>query len=130
VCVRFSVARNFVVVLCQQLEEEEKNERDTNGKKKKKKKKKENHHQIDDHISVVEDTVCDCLLQLDISHSRHVLGKHRRKRDDTQKAGANVKKRRLRKKVRDYGRSLLSQRERGRGGITKKRIIPFHFSST
>jgi hypothetical protein len=88
----------------------------------------------DDYIFVVDDSVYDCLLKLDIFHSRHVLGKRgriqQRKRDDTQKTGANKKKRGLRKKVRDYGRSLLSQRERGRGGITKKRIIPFHFSST
>jgi len=81
----------------------------------------------DDHIFVVDDTVHDCLLKLDIFHSRHVLGKRgritERKRDDTQKTGANEKKRGLRKKVRDYGRSLLLQRLRERA---KKGIIPSH----
>jgi hypothetical protein len=76
-CVRFSLARNFVVVLCQQLEEERKrNEEDGESSS-------------DDHIFVVDDTVHDCLLKLDIFHSRHVLGKRgritERKRDDTQK---------------------------------------------
>jgi hypothetical protein len=47
VCVRFSLNRNFVVVLCQQLgekedeEEEKKDKRNTNEKK-----KTENHHQM------------------------------------------------------------------------------------
>lgn len=76
----------------------------------------------DDHIFVVDDTVYGCLLKLDIFHSRHVLGEARankieEKEDDTQKTGANettARERELRKKVRDYGRSLLSQREEER----------------
>ncbi len=73
-CVRFFLTRNFIVVLCQQLgeedddEEEKKNERNTNEK---------NHHQMIS-IFVVDDTVYDCLLKLDISPSRHVLGKRGR----------------------------------------------------
>lgn len=75
--------------------------------------------------TVNDDTVYDCLLKLDISLSRHVLGetntnecnsrkrekkKKKKREDDTQKDRVtNEKKRKgLRKKVRDYGRSLLS----------------------
>ncbi len=93
-----------------------------NNQKKKRKKNERNEEDgessSNDHIFVVDDTVHDCLLKLDIFHSRHVLGKRgritERKRDDTQKTGANEKKRGLRKKVRDYGRSLLLQRLRER----------------
>jgi hypothetical protein len=52
---------------------------------------------------------------------------NREKRDDTQKTGAN-EKRRLRKKVRDYGRSLLLQRMRERDRENEERDYSFLFS--
>jgi len=53
---------------------------------------------------------------------------NRRKGDDTQKTGANKKKRGLRKKVRDYGRSLLLQRIRERENEEKDYSFLFSFN--
>jgi hypothetical protein len=124
-------------------------ERDTERTKRKSgditnaKTSKENHHQliISSLSTDNDDTVCDCLLKLDISPSRHVLGKRKRMNarkeekdngemtDKKRWANERMTERGLRKKVRDYGRSLLSYR--GREGQreretekTKKGIIP------
>ena len=83
-CVCCSMTRNFVVVLCQQLREEKKRK-----KHERKDEQEEGESSADDHSFAVDDTVYDCLLKLDIFHSRHVLGKRgriqKRRRDDTQK---------------------------------------------
>ncbi len=93
VCVCFSLTRNFVVVLCQQLEVEEKEEKERNTNEKEEEEEEDGESSSDDHIFVDNDTVYDCLLRLDISHSRHVLGKRGREKEMTQKKRERMKRR-------------------------------------
>lgn len=95
-----------------QRRKERERERQTNEKKE--------EESSDDYISFVcrNDTLKDCLLKLDIFPTRHVLERsfereeEEEKKDDTHTYEKKPRERRLRKKVRDYGRSLRENEER------------------
>ncbi len=127
VCVCFSLTRNFVVVLCQQLEVEENEEKERNTNEKEEEEEEDGESSSDDHIFVDNDTVYDCLLRLDISHSRHVLGKRGREKEMTQKKRERMKRREDCEKRSEIMEEAYYYRE---DENEKKGIIPSYSSST
>ena len=110
VCV-CSAGRNSSRCIVSTIRRERRRLRRRRRRREEKRHERKEESSSDDHISVAADIVYHCLLKLDIFRSRHVLGKRVRTKRERERDDTHTKRRGLRKKVRDYGRSLLSQRK-------------------
>lgn len=153
-CVRFSLTRNFFVVLCQQLGEEDEEEKNERKKGRRTKRRRNTRRRRRRRIIIrwsylrwQRYSVYDSLLRFDISHNRHVLGKRGRERererkknrDDTQKNGSEWNEQEEEEKTSKKGQRLwkkptITENKEGGGESErekmKKGIIPPYSPST